>query len=270
MRTALITGGTSGIGLAFARALARDGQDLVLVARDRTRLEATAADLRREHGVGVETLVADLAVRADVDVVAARLGEGDVDVLVNNAGFSLKTPLVGGDDEQTDRAWEVMGRAPRVLADAAARAMLARPASEAPRGRIITIASLSALTRQDSYSALKAYVLALTEVLAVELAGSGVGVTAVLPGWTTTEFHERGGQGRSAIPRWLWLDPDRVAAEGLRDAAARRVVSIPARRYRVLARVLSLLPRGGVRAVSSALSGHRRRDRNTNTAGGSR
>lgn len=286
MRTALITGGTSGIGLSFARALAREGVDLVLVARDAARLDAVAADLRRDHGVDVDVVPADLGNPADVDAVAGRLRTGAVDVLVNNAGFSLKTPLVGGDDDLTDRAWQVMGRTPRVLAGAAAQGMLARPAGQgvparrqgAPardqgvpaRGHIITIASISALTRQDSYSALKAYALALTEVLAVELTGTGIVVTAVLPGWTRTEFHDRGGQGRAAIPGWLWLDPDRVAAEGLRDAAAGRTISIPTRRYRVLAGLLSVLPRGGVRAVSAALAGHRRRDNRTNTAGGSR
>lgn len=258
MRAALITGGTSGIGLAFARALASQGVALTLVARDADRLDAVATGLAATHGVPVETLVADLSSREDQARVAARLAEGGVDVLVNNAGFSLKTPLVGGDDELADRAYEVMGRAPRVLAGAAASAMVPRG-----RGHIITVASVSALTRQDSYSALKAYALALTEVLDAELTGTGVTVTCVLPGWTRTEFHERGRQGRSAIPGFLWLDPARVAADALRDARAGRLISIPSKRYRVLARVLGVLPGAGVRFISRALSGHRRRDRHS-------
>lgn len=252
MQLALITGGTSGIGLEFARVLARDGVALVLVARDQARLEAVAAGLSGTFGVAVETLVADLTAREDQARVAERLRAGDIDVLVNNAGFSLKNPLAGGDDDLADRAYEVMGRAPRVLSGAAASAM-----RERGRGWIITVASVSALTRQDSYSALKAYSLALSEVLALELAGTGVQVTAVLPGWTRTEFHDRGGSARSKVPGFLWLSPTQVAADGLRNARAGRVISIPSKRYRLLAGILRALPAGAVRAVSHKIKGSR-------------
>ena len=252
MRAALITGGTSGIGLAFARTLARKGHPLILVARDPERLAAVAADLGTAFGVGVETLVADLSVRHDVDRVAARLRAGDLDFLVNNAGFSLKTPLVGGDDDLADRAYEAMGRTPRVLAAAVAPAMVERGS-----GTIITVASVSALTRQDSYSALKAYTLAVSEVLAGELAGTGVTVTAVLPGWVRTAFHSHGGTKRSKVPAVLWLSPDQIATEALRDAARGRVVSVPSMRYKILATVLRLLPGGLMRSLSSKISGRR-------------
>lgn len=250
MRVALITGGTSGIGLSFARALARAGASLVLVARDQSRLDAVATELAAAHGVRVETLVADLTDRADQARVADRLRAGDVDTLINNAGFSLKTPLVGGDDELADRAYEVMGRAPRVLSSAAAAGM-----RERGEGWIITVASVSALTRQDSYSALKAYALALTEVLALELIGTGVNVTAVLPGWTRTEFHARGGSGRKGVPGFLWLKPDQVAEAALRDARAGRIISIPSTRYKIGAAALQLLPNSALRAVSRRIKG---------------
>lgn len=257
MRAALITGGTSGIGLAFARALAREGRPLVLVARDTDRLNAVASDLSHAYGVDVSTLAADLSDRADVARVADRLRAGDVDLLINNAGFSLKEHIVGGDDERTDRAYEAMGRTPRVLASAAAPAMVARG-----EGRIINVVSVSALTRQDSYSALKAYALAISEVLANELAGTGVTVTAVLPGWVRTEFHARGGKAkRSKVPAPLWLNPDQVAREALRDAALGRVVSVPSWRYKFLAGVLKVLPGGLMRKISSVISGRRRTHR---------
>ncbi|MFT3876007.1 MAG: SDR family NAD(P)-dependent oxidoreductase [Propioniciclava sp.] len=252
MQLALITGGTSGIGLEFARALARDGVNLVLVARDPARLDAVAAGLSGTFGVAVETLAADLASRDDQERVAGRLRAGDIDVLVNNAGFSLKNPLAGGDDALADRAYEVMGRAPRVLAGAAASVM-----RDAGRGWILNIVSVSALTRQDSYSALKAYALALSEVLALELVGTGVQVTAVLPGWTRTEFHDRGRSKRSKVPGFLWLSPARVAADGLRDARAGRVISIPSKRYKLIAAILHALPAGAVRALSRKVKGSR-------------
>ncbi|MDO5535206.1 MAG: SDR family NAD(P)-dependent oxidoreductase [Propionibacteriaceae bacterium] len=253
MRVGLITGGTSGIGLAFARALARDGASLVLVARDRERLDAVAADLGATYGVAVETMVADLADRADQARVAERLRSGDIDTLVNNAGFSLKTPLVDGDEALADAAYEVMGRAPRVLSSAAASVM-----RERGEGWIITVTSVSALTRQDSYSALKAYALALTEVLALELTNTGVHVTAVLPGWTRTEFHARGGSGRKGVPDAMWLDADRVATAALADARAGRVLSVPSRRYKAAAAALGLLPNAAVRAVSRRIKGKSR------------
>ena len=253
MRAALITGGTSGIGLAFARALAREGRPLVLVARDPDRLATVSGDLAHAFGVPVETLSADLSVRAEVERVADRLRAGDIDLLINNAGFSLKTPLVGGDDDLADRAYEAMGRTPRVLASAAAPAMIARG-----QGSIINVVSVSALTRQDSYSALKAYALATTEVLANELAGTGVTVTAVLPGWVRTEFHARGGKAkRSKVPGVLWLDPDQVAREALADAGRGVVISVPSVRYKLLAGALRLLPGGLMRAISSVISGRR-------------
>lgn len=250
MQLALITGGTSGIGLSFARTLAEQGVGVVLVARDEARLDAVGAELAESFGVYVETVVADLADRADQAQVAERLRVGDIDTLINNAGFSLKTPLVDGDEALADRAYEVMGRAPRVLAGAAASAMKANGV-----GWIINVASVSALTRQDSYSALKAYALALTEVLAQELIGTGVHVTAVLPGWTRTEFHTRGGSGRKGVPGPLWLNADRVARDALADARAGRVISVPSKRYKLAAAVLNALPNAAVRAVSRRIKG---------------
>lgn len=252
--TALITGGTSGIGLSFARALAARGHDLVLVARDAARLDAVAADLGARYGVAIETLSADLAVRADADRVAARLGDADapVDVLVNNAGFSVRAKLLDDAMDIHDEAAEVMMRSVLLLQGAAARAMVARG-----RGLIVNLASVAGFVTQGHYSAIKAYVMALTESLAVELRGSGVRVMALAPGYVRTEFHARAGIVGSSIPDPLWASADEIVEHALRDADAGRVVSIPQRRWKVIMTGLRVAPRPAVRGLSRLLSSRR-------------
>lgn len=258
MLTALVTGGTSGIGAAFAEALARRGNALVLVARDADRLERTADRLRAEHGVPVEVLRADLTDRADVDRVAARVADParPVDVLVNNAGFSVKTRFADPDTSAHDRAFEVMCRAVLVLSSAAARAMTARGS-----GWIINVSSTAGLITMGSYSAIKAYTTAFTEALAVELSGTGVHATALLPGWVRTEFHERAGISGSSIPSFMWLTPERVVEEALDDVARGKVISMPTKRYGVLGFVLRHLPRSAVRRISGMVASARQKER---------
>ncbi|MET0161588.1 MAG: SDR family NAD(P)-dependent oxidoreductase, partial [Microbacteriaceae bacterium] len=140
MLTALVTGGTSGIGAAFATALARDGYGLVLVARNEQRLAETAERLRADHGVEVETISADLADRAAVEVVVERLESTDrpVDLFVNNAGFGVHKSLLSKDTSVHELAIDVMIRAVLVLGGAAGRTMKARGA-----GTIINVASVA-------------------------------------------------------------------------------------------------------------------------------
>lgn len=247
MTTALVTGATAGIGAEFARQLAARGDDLVLVARDQTRLVALAAELTAAHGVRVETLAADLTDRAQVDLVATRLADQDrpVDVLVNNAGFGTTTGLDDPDTAQQERAIDVMAVAPLVLAAHAADAMRARG-----HGRIINVASLSAWITQGGYSAVKAYTKVWSEGLAGDLHGSGVTVTALCPGWVRTEFHERAGLGASGIPNWVWVDAERCVRECLAHADAGKVVSIPTKRWKLAAFALQHLPRRAVYAIS--------------------
>jgi short-subunit dehydrogenase len=251
MPTALITGGTSGIGAEFARQLAGKGYDLVLVARDADRLEALAAELP----VSVEVLPADLSDRAQVQRVAARLERADapIEVLVNNAGFSVKALLTAEDVTPHDLGYEVMMRAVLVLGGAAGRAMRARGS-----GRIINVASTAAFVSMGSYSAMKAWVLSYSEGLAIELGGTGVTVTALCPGWVHTEFHERGGVSMSKLPDVMWLDVEPLVRSALRDSERGKVVSIPSVRYKVLIWLARVGPRAAVRRVSAKLSSSRR------------
>lgn len=254
MATALITGGTSGIGAAFARLLAARGSDLVLVARNPDRLASSAAELHAAYGIQVETIRADLADRADVARVVTRIEDPGhpIDLLVNSAGFGVHVRLDSVDTSHHEHAFEVMCRAILVLGGAAARTMRARGS-----GRIINISSLQSYLATGSYAAIKAWVTAYSQSLAVELRGSGVTVTAVLPGWVRTEWHERAGVRRSSLPGFLWTQPDAVVKIALRDSARGKVVCIPTVRYRALGWFARHLPNRAVRRISASISSSR-------------
>lgn len=255
MHSALITGGTAGIGAAFARAFARRGVSLVLVARDERRLAEVAANLRAEFGVAVETLVADLARRPDQSRVAARSERGDVDIVVNNAGFSVRASLLDADLTQHDQGFEVMQRSVLVIGGAAARAMSARG-----RGWIINVCSVSAALTQNNYTAIKAWALNYSEALSVQTAGTGVNVTALVPGWVRTEFHSRAGIAGSSIPDFFWLDADELVERCLRDVARGKTVSVPKLRWTLIMAALRSAPRPAIHRLSAILSSRRSRE----------
>jgi short-subunit dehydrogenase len=254
MATALITGGTSGIGAAFARALAARGDDLVLVARNADRLSEMATELKERHAISVETIVADLAIRDEVVGIAERLTsvERPIDMLINNAGFGIRARLTDADTTPQEHAIDVMVRAVLILGAAAGRAMRRRGA-----GTIINVSSTAGFVAMGGYSAIKAWVTTYTESLANELHGSGVTVTALCPGWVRTEFHERAEIKIGSIPDVLWLDADRLVADCLEDVVAGKVISIPSKRYKMLITICEHLPHRTVRAVSRKLMGRR-------------
>jgi len=249
MATALVTGGTSGIGAAFAQELARRGHDLVLVARDAARLEEVAADLRR-GGTQVEVLRADLGDRGDVQRVADRLEDAarPVDLLVNNAGFGLSSKLLAPDTSEQERALDVMCRAVLVLGGAAGRAMRARG-----RGAVLNVSSVAGFVAMGGYSAVKAWVTSYSEGLANELAGTGVTVTALCPGFVRTEFHERADLRMTSLPELGWVDVDELVLAALDDVARGRVVSVPTARYAAVVQLARHAPRRLVRWASRGI-----------------
>lgn len=201
--TALVTGASAGIGATYADRLARRGHDLVLVARDGTRLSALAETLKAKYGVAVDVLRADLSAPDDLRAVERRIREDQaITFFVNNAGIGPKGGLLADDIDYLDTMIALNVIAANRLAVAAAQAFTARG-----KGTIVNIASAVAIIPElfnGVYSGTKAFVLAFTQSLAQELNGTGVRLQAVLPGLTRTEIFDRAGGSVEA------LDPNRV------------------------------------------------------------
>ena len=249
--TALVTGATSGIGNAFARRLAADGYNLVLVARDQDRLERLAADLRT-RGVDAEVLVADLTDRGQLAQVEARLSDPDrpVDFLVNNAGFASNQSFSRGRLDFEQQLIDVLVIAVMRLSHAAVGPMRARG-----DGAIINVSSVASFLPFGTYSAAKSWVTAFSQGLANEVSRKGVRVMALCPGFVHTEFHERADIDMSRLPDWLWLDADEVVTTALADLAKGKVVSVPGLPYKTMVGGTRLVPRS---AVGGLLRGRRR------------
>lgn len=256
MSTALVTGASSGIGLAFCRELAERGHDLVVVARDRARLENVSDELTGRYAVSVEILCADLSDRAQVQKVADRLADParPVDLLVNNAGFGMSHSFLGGRVADEEVMLEVLCRAVLVLSHAGARAM-----RERGRGAVVNVSSVAGFVPLGTYGAAKSWCTTFTEVLAHELAGTGVTATALCPGFTRTEMHQRADQNMSRLPKFMWLDAGRLVRDCLDDVRVGKVVSVPSAQYKVMAALSQALPRGLVRRVAGRVAAVRRR-----------
>jgi uncharacterized protein len=237
--TALVTGATAGLGAEFARQLAEQGHHLVLVARDSGRLRAAADALERDYSITAEVLPADLADDAGVAAVVERLQDAGrpVDVLVNNAGIGLLHSFEKNSLEDEKRHLRLHVQTPLELCHAALQGMLRRGS-----GRVINVASVAAFANRGSYSAAKAWQVSFSRWANLAYASSGVKVTALCPGFTHTEFHDRMGMDKSVAPGWMWLDARRVVRDGLADNQRGKAVSIPSKRYKVVSAVARILP----------------------------
>jgi short-subunit dehydrogenase len=238
-RTALVTGASSGIGESFARILAARGTDLVIVARRAEMLDGLARELVERYRVAVEVLAADLTDPGQRAEVEGRLRAEPVELLVNNAGYGAfgafaELPL---DDHlaQIDLNVAALVR----LTHAALPGMVARG-----RGGVLNVASMSGFAPSPgsaTYGATKAYVASFSESLHSEVAGKGVHVTALCPGFTRTED--------DVPPNLLWLRRDDVARAGLEAVSAGRALCIPGVQYKAAFPALKLVPRPLLRAA---------------------
>ncbi len=225
---AVVTGASSGIGRSYAERLASNGMDVVVVARRMEPLDALKRELER-GGVRVRTIVADLARAEDVQRLGTELATMPVELLVNNAGVAHYMPFAQLPVERARELVDVNALAPVLLTRAAIPGMVARG-----RGAIINVASLLAfsgaaraphLPQRAVYAATKAFLVTFTEILAAELAGTGVKIQVVCPGVVRSEFHSRQGIDMSQVPR---MEPDQIVTASLSDLERGVVVSIPA------------------------------------------
>jgi short-subunit dehydrogenase len=224
--------------------LAARGHDLLLVARDEERLESLAGRLRTAHAVEVEVLAADLADRAALSRVEARLADAErpVTVLVNNAGFGHRRPFTENSVEDEQAMLDLLVTAVMRLSHAALGPMLTRG-----EGAIVNVSSVAAFLPRGTYSAAKRYVVSFSEWLDLTYRDRGVRSMALCPGFVRTEFHARMGVGEVSGPRWMWLDADRVVRDALRDLERGKRVSVPSRRYTVVTALVRCVP-GSVQA----------------------
>ena len=228
-RTALVTGASAGIGKAFAGQLAQMGYHLVPVARRAARLDTQAAEHRSRHSVSAELLSAGLSTAEGIARVEQRLAAGDIDLLVNNAGYDVFGAFAQIAIEKNLALLNCLELATVRLTRAALPAMLERR-----RGAVINVSSIDVFgpKRKDAmYVSAKAFVNRFTETLALELNGSGVRVQALCPGFTLTEFHDAPEYApyhiKERIPAWLWMQPAQVVNESLQALVEDRVICVP-------------------------------------------
>ncbi|GAA1155268.1 SDR family NAD(P)-dependent oxidoreductase [Nesterenkonia sandarakina] len=237
--TAVITGSTAGLGAAFARQLAAQGYDLVLVARDGKRLRMQAESMASQYGVKTSVIVADLVTDDGVAAVQERLADRThpVHLLVNNAGHGLATDFIDSDLQAERDLLRLHVQTTMELSHTAANAMARRRG-----GRIINVASVAGYTPTGTYSAAKSWVINFSKGLHSQLRSRGVTVTALVPGLVRTEFHQRSGITIKSAKRWMWLDADDVVRQALTANAQGAATCVPARSYQVLTAGLRFMP----------------------------
>ncbi len=247
---ALVTGASSGIGWETAILLAAEGTELVIVARDRQRLEQLATLVN----VPCEVLIADLGNAAQLASVEARLrAEPFIDLLVNNAGFGFSGRFDQMDIDRETSVIEVNVTAVTRLSHAAAAAMVGRSG----RRSILNVSSLAGFIPAASsatYGATKAFVTSFSQALHEELKGEGIVVTALCPGFTRTEFQQRANAMTEAgkIPDRLWQSARDVVQAGLDGVAANKAIVVPGLHNKAAAGLASALPKGALRRIIGA------------------
>ncbi len=251
--TALVTGASAGLGEEFARLLAKDGHNPVLVARNGQRLQQLADELRQRYGVTPHVFPCDLSQPGAAQELYAALRQADlcIDILINNAGFGLNGKYYENPAEQEFALLQVNVVAVAQLTRLILPGMVARGL-----GRVLNIASTAAFQPgpgMAGYFASKAYVLSLSEALAEELKGTGVSVTALCPGPTETEFIDRAGMEESLLFKLAKQSAHKVASIGYQAMLKGEAVVVPGVHNWAVTQTVRLAPRSVARSLAGFL-----------------
>lgn len=256
----LITGASSGIGEALAVVGAGRKHDLIIVARRKDRLESLSTSLQQRHNIDVEVIAADLTMKNQRKIVIDRINQGDIDILINNAGFGTSGPFAELEISRQLNEIDLNVSALVELTDAAVKSMV-------PRGygtvvNVSSIASYVPMAGNAVYGATKAFVTSFTHAVREELSESGVNIMAVCPGMTESEFFERSGwpDASKNDPHLalIWQSSMDVAKATFRGIDHQQGIVIPGAVNKLLASVASSLPGSVTRKVTALIAKGRR------------
>jgi uncharacterized protein len=247
---ALITGASAGLGAEFAKQLAKKNYDLILVARDKARLEALAASLPEAH---CEVYPADLIKADELKRLEQKISSSAaLDLIVNNAGFGTFGTFYQIDIEKEEEEIRL-----NVIALVRLTRAALGPMVSIGKGAVLNVSSIAGFVpgpRNATYNATKAYVSSFTEAIYEELQGTGVHAMALCPGFTRTEFQDRAQIDVSSIPNFAWMNADKVVEEALYGLERRELFCVPGGGYRAMVGAIGLSPRGLVRKVSGYIT----------------
>lgn len=228
--------------------------NIVLVARDLPRLQERALGLEEKFGVKTYVIQADLATGEGCSKVENHILQNQIDVLINNAGFGTSKAFTMSTIEIEQQLLDVLVRTPMRLMHVALPLM-----KERNKGVIINVSSVAGYIAGGTYSASKSYLTVLSESLHTELAPTGVKISALCPGFTRTEFHQRGKMSMKGLPNFLWLNSDRLVEQSWSDALKGKAVSVPGWQYKLLIFIVQTVPRSIVRKVGMNMRSKQRR-----------
>ncbi len=251
---AIVTGATAGIGESFTRLLASKGFNIVLVARDLPRMQERASALASTYKIQTQIIQADLSTDAGCGAVEKYIANNEIEVLINNAGFGIKKAFTSSEIELEEDLLNVLVRTPMRLMHSILPGMKARNC-----GTIINVSSVSCWITGGTYSASKSYLTVLSESLHTEMNGTRVKISALCPGFTRTEFHQRGRMKMNSLPNFMWLDADKLVATSWRQSQRGSVLSVPGWQYKILTSVARFGPRPLVRKLGMNIRVRQRR-----------
>ena len=241
---ALVTGATAGIGESFTRLLAENGYNIILVARDLPRLQERAHALEEKFAISTKVIQADLSTDTGCALIEQYIANNQVDVLINNAGFGINKAFTLSQLDAEQQLLDVLVRTPMRLMHAVLPGM-----KERDKGVVVNVSSVAGWIAGGTYSASKSYLTVLSESLHTELAATHVKVCALCPGFTRTEFHQRGRMSMKDLPAFMWLNADKLVATAWKEAVAGKAVSVPGWQYQILTFVMRNAPRSLVRKI---------------------